>query len=184
MTDERPTRGRPSRIDRLPAPIRERLDDMLRRGATQADILRRLEGPLRDAGEPPLSRSGVNRYATRMERVGRQLREHRAIADAWTARWGEAPTGEVGQLTVEMLRTLAFEVTLRGAEGETEIDIPAIGELALAVQRLERAAAIGRAREREMREAVAAEAEQAARGAGIGADTAAAIRAAIEGTAA
>ena len=179
MTGERVTRGRPSRIDQLPMELKERLDDLLRRGVTQAEILKRLEEPLRDAGEEPLSRSGLNRYATRMEKVGAKIREHRAIADAWTAKFGERPTGEVGQLTIETLRTLAFDIVLRSEDEETPLDIPEIGELALAIQRLERAATLGRMREREMRAAFAEEVEEVAKKHGLGADTAADLREAL-----
>lgn len=170
MTRERATRGRPSRIDGLPPEIRARLDALLRSGVTQREILRRLEGPLRDAGEPPLSASGLNRYASKMAEVGADLRELNAIADAWTSRLGEEPTGNVGALTIEVLRSLAFQATMRArqdsATADEGIDTAQIGELALAVQRLERSAGLNLARERELRRAVAtAAAEEAAQSA-------------------
>lgn len=191
MSAERATRGRPSRIDQLGATqpdIKARIDALLRSGVTQTEILRRLAGPLTEAGEPPLSRAGLNRYATRMEAVGKDLRELNAIADAWTSRLGEAPTGNVGAMTIEVLRSLAFRATLRARdESDEALDTEQIGELALALQRLERSAQLNLARERELRAAVAQAAAQAvdsvARSAGLTEDTAQIIRAAIEGAA-
>ena len=158
---------------------------MLRDGATQAEIRRRTEPPLAAVDEAPFSRSSMNRYALAMERFGRRVREARAVADAVVERFGERPTGEIGQLTIEMLRMIAFELIVRGTEDPDQaLDAKDVKEWALAMERLERAEAVGRAREQAMREAVAAQAEQIAVGRGISAGTAAEIRAAIEGAAA
>ena len=170
----RAKRGRPSRIDRLPTPIKARLDEMLRGGTTQREILKRLEGPLGEIGERPLSAAGLNRYASRMAEVGADLRELNAIADAWTSKLGDEPTGNVGALTIEVLRSLAFKATMRARKTDLEsdegIDTGQIGELALALQRLERSANLNLARERELRKAVAARAaEQAAESAEVAA---------------
>ena len=79
MSAERGTRERPSRIDRFPDEIRERINAMLRGGVPQREIMRRLEGPLREIGEEPLSGGGISRYAKRMAKVGRRIREYRAM---------------------------------------------------------------------------------------------------------
>ena len=183
MTGERTTRGRMSRIEQLPPELKARIDELLRAGVSQREILRRLEGPLQEIGEQPLSRSGLNRYATDMAEFGRDLREIRAIADAWRAKPGEQPTGEAGQLTVEILQTLAFRMSLRARrmldEDETALDPALVNELSLALQRLERAAALGTKRERELRAEFAAQAESIAKRKGVTADTAAAIREAL-----
>ena len=58
-------------------------------------------------GEAPLSRNGTNRCATRMEAVGRPLRERReaagaaAVAKAWLAKLGEALADDVGRLLAD-----------------------------------------------------------------------------------
>ena len=180
-------RGRPSRIEQVgerhPA-IKADVDRMLRDGATQAEIRRRTEPSLAAVDEAPFSRSSMNRYALAMEQFGRRVREARAIADALVAKFGERPTGEIGQLAIEILRILAFELIVRGSGDPQTLDAKDVREWALALERLERAEAVGRARERGMREAMAAQAEQIAVVRGISADTAAEIRAAIEGAAA
>ena len=180
-----------SRIEQLPPEIKDRVDELLRHGATQREILRRLEDPLREIGEEPLSRAGLNRYATQMAEVGHELRETRAIAEAWRAKFGDRPTSELGQLTVEVLSTLAFKASLRARQDaddpEAAIDPGMLNDLALAQYRLERAAEIGTKRERELLEAFARKAAEAAddvvRTAGLSEDTAALIQAAIEGAA-
>lgn len=164
MKRERVTRGQMSRIDQLPPEIKSRVDELLRSGTTQVEILRRLEKPLSDLGEPPLSRSGLNRYASRFAEVGQDLRELNAIADAWTSKLGEEPTGNVGALTIQVLRSLSFKATMRARSLARDEDADLgelaelIGDLALQQQRLERSANLNLARERELRKAVAAQA--------------------------
>ena len=164
----RPTRGRMSRIQQLPQPIKDRLDELLRAGVPQTEILR-VTAPLLDAaGAQPLSQSGLNRYATRMEAVGRRIREARAAAAAWTAKFGEAPTGELGQHVIEILRGLSLDLSLDAQDNDDpSARLENLAQLALAVQRLERAAGMSAARERALRselaERAAAEAEEAAR---------------------
>ena len=185
MSGERATRGRPSRIEQLPEDIKTKLDELLRSGITQKEILDRLEQPLREIGEEPLSRSGLNRYTTRMEAVGRRIRETRAIADAWTANLGEKPVSNTSAMAIEVLKSLAFRAAARADETDEETeetDSALIGDLALAIQRLERSANLSVARERELRKAFAAEAEEAVRDQGISGDTAAAIRKALTTT--
>lgn len=167
MTGERITRGQMSRIDQLPEDIRERINELLRSGVTQVDILKRLERPLRDIGERPLSAAGLSRYAARMERVGRRIREYRAISKMWQDQFGKAGS-EVGMQIIEMLRTVAWDLAERAMEeseapgAEPTLTPEDLKDLALGVARLERAAEIGTKRARAMREEIAAEAAEAA----------------------
>ena len=168
MTAAPDTRGRPGRIDQLPEEIRERLDAMLRGGVTQREILRRLEAPLREIGEAPLSRSGLNRYATRMARLGHRIREYREISRMWQDQYGAAG-GQVGMQIIEMLRTVAWDLAERAMaesgdpDADLTLDAAQLRDLALSVGRLERAAEVGAQRERAIRAEVAeAAATQAA----------------------
>ena len=182
---KRVTRGRPSRIEQLPAALKNTLDRLLREGVSQAEVLRRLNVDVTAADLPPLSRSGINRYTTGVAEMGQEVREIRAAADALVAKFGEQPTGEVGQLTVEILRTMSVKVALRARQlnlddaGELAEMTGLINELALATERLERAAALGRKRESDMRRAVAQEAEREAKRQGLSADRAADLRRAL-----
>ena len=169
-------RGKIGRIDQLAPELKETIDRLLREGVSQVEIRRRMERPLAEAGERPLSVGGLSRYASRMEEIGKDLRETEAMANALTAKLGDRPTGEVGRLTVEMLKTLAFKAAIGMQD---DLDPETINQLALAVQRLERAHQMSAKREQEMRDAFAAQAESEAKKRGIDPDTAAALRAAL-----
>ena len=153
-------------------------------GVTQKAILAHLAPLLEAAGEKPLSAGGLNRYATRMEAVGRRVREAREMASVWTAKLGETPTANIGAYTLEMLRTLVYDLTLRAHEGE-ELDVEQLEGIALTLQRIERASKLNTDRERALRRELAEIAADAATGAarrkGVSAETAAEIRSAIEG---
>ena len=187
MSAPRATRGRTGRIDALPAALRERIDALLRAGVSQREIIARLERPLAEAGEPPLSPAGLCRYAARAAEIGRWLQEGRAIADTLVDRFGERPAGRTGDLAVEVLRTAVFDLVV-AARRDGQADPETVGQLALAIQRLERTAQMSQRREIELRREIAAEAADAAgaeaRRRGISPETEAAIRAAIQGEAA
>ncbi len=144
----------------MPPEIKAKLDELLRAGVTQRKILDQLAPLLEAVGERPLSRTSLNRYTTRMEAVGRRIREMREVTEAWTARVGEGSASNVGAYTIEMLSTLIFDLTLQAHEGA--IDVDKVNELALSVQRIERASHLNAARERAMRKELA---ELAAEGA-------------------
>lgn len=160
-----PTRGRMGRIQQLPPDIKDRLDDLLRSGVSQKEILARLAPLCAASGTPPISRSGLNRYATRMEAMGRRIREAREAAAAWTAKLGDTPTSNVGGYTLEVLRTLVCDLTLQA--GDDDLDIEKLEGIALTLQRIERAGKLNADRERALRrelaELAAAEAEKAAK---------------------
>lgn len=168
-----PTRGRRSKVDLLPANIRKRLDAGLRDGSIQQiDLLDEINALIKAAGLPEeqlLSRAGINRYATKMEIVGKSLREMREITQVMTAELGEKPTGEVTKLILEMARSHLFKALLN--QDENGADVGMIKDAMLAVQRLENAAMASHKREKEIRQAFAAEAantaEKVAKSAGL-----------------
>lgn len=183
---DRPTRGRMSRVQQLPDDIRERLDALLRSGVSQRAILDQLAPLLTEAGEKPLSRSSLNRYATRMESVGRRLREAKEAANAWTAKFGEPRTDLEGHV-IELVRTLSFETAMAHGDSGDPVEPDTLAQLALVTQRLGRASKLADDRERairlELAEQAAAAGEGAARRKGVSPETAAEIRKAIEGVA-
>lgn len=96
MSDERPTRGRPSKIDLLPEPIRDALHQMLRDKRYTQEQIREAVNELIDGHALPeemrVSRTGLNRYASRMESIGSRIRQSREMADVWVTKFGETPT--------------------------------------------------------------------------------------------
>lgn len=185
---ERKTRGRPSKVDMLPDDVKDALNKMLREGKhTQQEILDAINQHLGD--EEQLSRSGLNRYATRMESVGAKLRETREVANVWMARFGDEPTSDVLQLVVEMCQGALFKYALKASEADDSelFDPDAMKDVTLSIQRLAKAAEMNMKREKEIRKAFAEqaadEADTVAREAGLSADAAKEIRNKILGIA-
>ncbi|EJY9943107.1 DUF3486 family protein [Shigella sonnei] len=159
--EQRPTRGRLSKVDLLPDSIREQLHQMLREKRHTQEEIREAINALIDEHNLPeemqLSRTGLNRYATRMEKVGAKIRASREMAEVWAAKLGSAPTSDVGKLLMEFVKTLAFETSMSMAEDDKPIAPKALGQLALVAQRLEAAAMTSHKREKAIRDAFAQE---------------------------
>ena len=151
-------RGKQSKIDQLPQDIRERLNELLRGGMSQKHILQEVNALCEAEGVEQLSKSGVSRYATRMEEVGARLRESREVAEVWVSRLGKAPTSDTGKLVQEFVRTLAFDLTLDAVQSGKPVEPKALNQMALAMQRIEQAANSSLKREKEIRQAFAEEA--------------------------
>ncbi|CAI2036629.1 DUF3486 family protein [Serratia plymuthica] len=189
MADEKPTRGRASKIDLLPEGIRDALHQMLRDKRHTQEQIREAINELIDQHDLPddmqLSRTGLNRYASRMESVGAKIRASREMAEIWAAKLGSAPTSDVGKLLMEFVKTLAFETSMALAETEKTVEPKALGQLALVAQRIESAQMVSHKREKEIRQAfaeeVASTTEKIVSQAGLSAEKAADIKRQILG---
>ncbi|MDU1433180.1 MAG: DUF3486 family protein [Citrobacter freundii] len=190
-SEQRPTRGRPSKIDLLPDVVRDHLHQLLRdKRHTQEEIREAINDLIAEHNLPEdmkLSRTGLNRYASRMEEFGSKIRASREMAEIWAGKLGSAPTSDVGKLLMEFVKTLAFETSMSMAESDKPVEPKALGQLALVAQRLEAAAMASHKREKEIQQAfaekVAAEAETITKKAGLSAETAADIKRQILGIA-
>jgi hypothetical protein len=163
-----------SSIDRLPDDIRKKLNALLRDPrVTQLDATRRINAILEEIDHPEtLSKSAVNRYKVRMDKVGEKIRQSREMASMWIGRLGAEPAGEVGKLLNEMVRYMAFEKVSEMAEDATSVEPKMIKELAIAIHRLEQAAEKNAKVEEDIRkrtlEEAADRAGDAARAQGLG----------------
>ena len=159
--EQRSTRGRLSKVDLLPDNIREQLHQMLQEKRHTQEEIREAINALIDEHNLPeemqLSRTGLNRYASRMEKVGAKIRASREMAEVWAAKLGSAPTSDVGKLLMEFVKTLAFETSMSMAEDDKPVAPKALGQLALVAQRLEAAAMTSHKREKAIRDAFAQE---------------------------
>lgn len=193
--------GRQSSIDRLPEKIRESLNEWLRDPAiTQEQAVARTqelvdqinEGLPEDQHVQPPSKSAVNRYAVKMDKVGEKLRQSREVADMWIGKLGSQPQGQIGNMITEMLRSLAFDLALKLQEDElNEESIPGViesaNQLSLMAQRVEKATSENFKREQAIREEerkraaeeAAEAAETSGRSAGLSDEGVAAMRKAI-----
>jgi len=189
MTDKT-TRGRASKVDLLPPDIKTRLAMMLRdKMFSQAEILEEINDLIRDCGLPEtalLSKTGLNRYASKMEQMGAKIRESREMAELWAKQFGEAPQSDVGKLLMEAVKTIAFDKAMALGQ-EDDVDPKVINQLALIANRIEQAQAISEERERkirkEMAQLAAETAEKVVVQAGLSADTVRTIKEQILGIA-
>ena len=78
----------------------------------------------------------------------------------WIEKFDRLPQGKVGQLIIQMVHGLAFDASLALAECDiSEEDMPAqvkmIKELAIMLERTERAASLNQEREKELKKQIA-----------------------------
>jgi len=161
-----------STIKTLPPDILEKLQELLRDPrVTQLDATARINAILTEQGAEPISKSAVNRYSVQMDRVGAKLTQSRAIAEMWIGKLGNEPQGQVGALLNEMVRNLAFEAAMGMADDEEPANPKLVKELAIAIDKLERAASINQKTaveiEKRTLEKAAARVEEAAKAQGL-----------------
>jgi hypothetical protein len=149
----------PSTIDRLPEEIKSQLQQLLQDPrVTQLEVTAQINLLLEQEGhEERVSKSAVNRYAVKMSEVGEKLRQSRDVAQMYIDKVGAAPQGQMGLLINEILRTLAFDISLKIQEADLKdpetlaSTIDQVKALALATQRLEQSASINVKRAGEIR---------------------------------
>ncbi len=159
---ERKTRGKPSKVHQLPENIKTKLDELLRDGKlTQSAILDKVNALILDAGldhSDKLSKSGINRYSTNMQTAGQRIAQARAVSEQWVAKLGNKPSGDVSNILIEMVRTLAFEQVLKVSNSDETVEPKFIKDLAIGIEKLEKAATESTKREKEIRKTFAEEA--------------------------
>ena len=170
---------KPSSIDRLPNEVREALQGWLRDPAiTQTEATERTNALLDElqAQQPDeklaerVSRQAVNRYDQRMRASCERLLQSRQATEVWADKLGSVPPGQVGHLVIEMLRTLAFDLTSRLQDRKLdEASLSGIAETAARIgfltERLERSREITLRCDREIKRQAAAKAKHARRAA-------------------
>lgn len=158
-------KSRKSKVALLPPELKEQINEMIRSGSlTQLEIHARLRQLIEEKGlgdEAMPSYTSLNRYHQRMEAVGEKIMAGRQMAEVWTAKLGKEPASDVGKLLFQFIQSLAFETSLALSEGSKEVSPKALNEMALALQRLEAAAAGNLKREKAVRQAYAEEAANA-----------------------
>ncbi len=159
---------RASTIDTLPEDIKNQLQTLLRNPrVNQLQTVKKINALLAKEGhDERVSKSAVNRYSLKMEKVGEKLRQSREVANMWIAKLGSQPQGQMGNLVNEMLRTLAFDLTMNIQQQDFDAkEIPALvkmlKELSTSTHRLEQAASENVKREKEIRKQMAEEAAEA-----------------------
>lgn len=188
--------GRKSSVYMLPSHILDALHKFLQDPAfSQLESVKQINELLKTEGlQQRVTKSAVNRYSLKMEKIGKRLRESREIAGMWIDKIGHQPEGNIGKIINEMLRSLSYEVTTELMNGKLTAEslpnvIKLLNELSLATIRLEKASSESVKREKEIRAQVKAEAdaeaankaEQAAIEAGLSSEAAINIKNSILG---
>lgn len=106
--------GRRSSIEQLPGELADLCHRLIREGRTIEDITDKL-----NELDADVSRSAVGRYVKSARDQMRQYQDATAVAGQWVAQLGENPSGDVGALLAEMLKTVAFQ-TLATMAPETD----------------------------------------------------------------
>lgn len=106
--------ARPSKIDRLPGEIRDKIGQLRRDGRTIDEIL----SVLRQL-EVDVSRSGLGEHIKKIDAIGARLRESRAAAEAIMARLGESPDNRTARLNIELMHAGLMQLLAGGEDGES-----------------------------------------------------------------
>lgn len=98
---------RSSTIETLPPAVRE---EIAKRRTEDGFTIDQLLQMLRDHGYREVSRSSLGRHTAKIDAVGKRMRESRAIAEALSAKLGDAPESEIGRLNIELLNDQIFRM--------------------------------------------------------------------------
>ena len=168
------TFGRSS-IKRLPAKLREAVDQAIADGDTIDQITARI----RAEGET-CSRSAVGRYTKNERDLIRQQQETDRTIKAWVGALGERPEGQAGLVLIETLRTMALATMARLSAREEPVSTEELARLALTLKRIEGTDKLRKDRERAAKKA-ANDADRTKRQGGLSPEAVAIIRAEVEG---
>ena len=172
------TFGRSS-IKRLPAELREAVDQAIADGATIDEITARIRAEGEDC-----SRSAVGRYAKNMRDLIRQQQETDRTIKAWAQALGERPEGDVGRILIETLQSMVLD-TMADLRGRDEpVPMKELDRLSHILKRIEATEKLRKDRERAAEKAKAEKAKSAGRTKGQGGlspEAVAIIRAEVEG---
>lgn len=179
--------ARKSSIERLPAPLKQRLHKLVRDGKLTLDEM--IDSLREEFGAAP-SRSALGRWTQRFEETVAKQREMEAVTEIWVREFKDNPTSKTGRMVLELLRTVAMQSAMT-VQGKDHVDPRELAHLARAFNLIEAGGKRNVELEREIRTQVRDEllAEQAkvidkvSKTAGLSADTADALRRQILGIA-
>ncbi len=164
-----------SSIKRLPAKLREAVDQAIADGDTIDQITARI----RAEGET-CSRSAVGRYAKNMRDMIRQQQETDRTIKAWVDALGERPEGQAGLVLIETLRTMVLSTMARLSAREEPVSTEELARLALTLKRIEGTDKLRTDREQAAKKAAQGAGRAKGQG-GLSPEAVAIIRAEVEG---
>ena len=127
---------RKSSIERLPKPVKDRLQKHLRDNRLTLDEIIADMRAAFPAEETP-SRSAVYRYRVSFEDAVAHQREIEEMSQLWVRELKDAPQGKTGRLVAELLRTAAAKAVMDINGEEGGVDVKKLGVLARAFMAIE-----------------------------------------------
>ena len=164
-----------SSIKRLPAKLREAVDQAVADGDTIDEITARI----RADGET-CSRSAVGRYVKNERDLIRQQQETDRTVKAWVDALGERQEGQAALVLIETLRAMTLDTVAKLRARDEPASLQELARLSLTLKRIEGTDKLRKDRERAEKKA-AADAEQPKRRGGLSPEAVAIIRAEVEG---
>ncbi|TWB58693.1 phage protein Gp27 family protein [Nitrospirillum viridazoti] len=111
--------ARASKVDRLPAEIREAISSLREQGLSIDDILQHLQQLGIRADAMP-SRSGLHRHVQGLDALAERLQRSRAVAEALVRKLGDAPESRQARLNIELMHSVVTDLMLAAGEATTE----------------------------------------------------------------
>lgn len=179
------TKNRKSKIDKLPEEIKSALNILLREGQmSQSEIRDEINQLIVDSGmsneEEYIKRNALSRYSISFEKGMERYRQAQQMTQSWVQQFGEMPQTDIARSLIEIGKSQIFDFQMAALEEGETLDPKTMGQMALAIKRLQEAQTGSVKLEKEIRkqavEDAADEAEKAAKSLGLTADGAKAIR--------
>lgn len=151
--------GQKSSIDRLDPTIRKQLLELLKNPAvTQLEIVETINAA---AGETAVSRSSINRYKLKMDKLIEKSRQAREVADVFVERHGNnGSSNSMGKVINEQIRLAVFDLMqdFEELKESEKFDAEKLSEILYKVSRalkeLEQAEKLNAEREEKIRKQV------------------------------
>ncbi|WNJ96550.1 DUF3486 family protein [Vibrio ruber] len=184
MTKEH-TKNRKSKIDTLPDDIKSSLNMLLREGRmSQQDIREQINQLIVESGvsddDEYIKRNSMSRYSQAFEKGMERYRQAQQMTQSWVQQFGEMPQTDIARALIEIGKSQVFDFQMAALEEGETIDPKTMGQLALAIKRLQEAQTGSVKLEKEIRkqamEDAADTAELAAKSLGLTSEGAKVIR--------
>ncbi len=179
------TKSRLSKIDTLPEDIKARLNILIREKRMSNEKIRsQVNQLIIDAGvddDPEyIKRNAMSRYTMSFNKSMERYQRAQELTNQWVTQFGEMPQTDIARALIEIGKSQVFDFQMKALEEDQTIDPKTMGQLALAIKRLQEAQSGSVKLEKEIRKAAlddaAKEAEKVAKRLGLTTEGAQVIR--------
>lgn len=183
-------KNRKSKIDKLPLEIKNALNLLLREGKmSQQEVRDEINTLIVENGvtndNEYIKRNALSRYSIAFEKGMENYRQAQQMTNSWVQQFGETPQTDIARALIEIGKSQVFDFQMKALDEGEVIDPKTMGQLALAIKRLQEAQSGSVKLEKEIRkqaiEDAADKAESVAQKAGLTADTVKMLKAELLG---